>query len=99
MGIDSNRVWITDESMSKDVMDNMEQKGYEIPADIQVVDVEYPDAGKVESGTATICFYKKGYSDKAFIHIKDDDHRIISLLIEPFLDNVKLYKTYAGFED
>ena len=26
VGIDSNRMWVTDESMSEDVMENMEQK-------------------------------------------------------------------------
>lgn len=99
IGIDSNRLWITDDSMSKETIENMEQKGYEIPSDIKVIDVQYPDTGKIEYGTATISFYKKGYSDKAIIHLEDDDQQIVSLLVEPFLDKVKLYETYAGFDD
>ncbi len=99
LGIDSGRFWVTDESMSEEAMEALEQKGYAIPADIKLLDVAYPDSEKIETGTAAINFYKKGYTDKALIHLEDADNSLISLLVEPFLDNVKIYKRYAGFED
>ena len=99
LGIDSRRFWATDESMSEEAMRELEQKGYTISDDVKVIDVAYPDTGKIETGTATISFYKKGYSDKALIHLEDADSNFISLLVEPFLDNVKIYKRYVGFED
>ncbi len=51
------------------------------------------------SASDYICFYKAGYSDKAIIHIEDEDHYQVSFLIEPFLPNMKLYQEYVSFEE
>ncbi len=98
VNLDAGRLWVTNESMSEEELQNAERQGYELPNDVKALDVEYPDKGKISAGLADICFYKKGYSDKALIHIEDDDKKL-SFLIEPFLSGVKLYEKYAGFED
>ncbi len=98
INIDTDRLWITNESMSEEELQNAELQGFELPDDVKALDVEYPYKGKISAGQADICFYKKGYSDKVLIHIKDDDEEL-SFLIEPFLSKVKLYEKYAGFED
>ncbi len=98
VNLDADRLWITNESMSEEELQNAERQGYELPNDVKALDVEYPDKGKISASLADICFYKKGYSDKALIHIEDDDKKL-SFLIEPFLSGVKLYEKYAGFED
>jgi hypothetical protein len=41
---------------------------------------------------------ESGYSDKAMIHVQDNEEQL-SFLIEPFLTKVTLYDKYASFED
>ncbi len=96
--LESNRVWATDESMSEDALSQAEESAFEAAPGIRFTDVEYPQTGKISGGIAVISFYKKGYSDKAIIHIDDEDSEIRrSLLIEPFFSSVKLHETYEDF--
>jgi prepilin-type N-terminal cleavage/methylation domain-containing protein len=99
ISLDSNRLWVTSEIMSQEELQATEANGYELSDDINLLDVEYPDEEKISVGRADIYFYKKGYSDKAIIHISNDDNERRSFLIEPFLSRVRLYNKYIGFED
>jgi len=99
ISLDSNRLWVTSEIMSQEELQAAEANGYELSDDINLLDVEYPDEEKISVGRADIYFYKKGYSDKAIIHISNDDNERRSFLIEPFLSRVRLYNKYIGFED
>ena len=98
INLDTDKLWVTNEAMSEEELQDAELQGYELPDDVKALDVEYPDKGKISAGQADIRFYKKDYSDKVLIHIEDDDKEL-SFLIEPFLSKVKLYEKYAGFED
>jgi len=96
--LESNRVWATNEEMAEDALSQAEENAFEAASGIRFADVEFPQTGKVNAGIAIISFYKKGYSDKAIIHIDDEDSEIQrSLLIEPFFSTVKLYETYEEF--
>jgi prepilin-type N-terminal cleavage/methylation domain-containing protein len=96
--IDANRFWITDDTMVEEEIEAAALTGYALPETVNVMDVEYPDSGRVTSGETDIRFYGKGYSDKALIHIENDDGQQRSLLIEPFLRRVKLFEDYIAFE-
>lgn len=96
--LESNRIWTTNESMSEDALYEAEENAFEVSPDVRFNDVEFPKTGNINGGVAVIAFYKKGYSDKAIIHIEDEDGEIErSLLIEPFFSNVKLYENYRDF--
>ena len=95
---DESKMWISDESMTEEALEAASQNGYSLPDDITVTGVLYPDGEKISFGSAQIRFYKGGYSDKVIIHIEDDDNNPMSLLIEPFLPNIKVYEEYVGFE-
>ena len=99
LSLDSNRLWVTSEIMSPEEIQSAEAGGYELSNDIKLLDVEYPDKEKISAGQADIYFYKKGYSDKAIIHISNNDNEVLSFLIEPFLSRVRLYNKYIEFED
>lgn len=99
VNLDSNRLWMTNEFMSEQELQNAAQSAYELPDNIKVLDVEYPDEEIISVGRADIYFYKKGYSDKAMIHIENNDNEQLSFLIEPFLSRVRMYETYVDFED
>jgi general secretion pathway protein H len=96
VGIDTNRLWVTDESMSEEEKQNAQKNGYQLPGDINIMDVLYPDASIASSGQVDLLFYKKGYSDQAMLHL-DDGKTKFSLQIEPFLSNVKYYDGYVGY--
>jgi prepilin-type N-terminal cleavage/methylation domain-containing protein len=96
--MDTNRIWDTEGSMSEESRDEAALDAQALPEDIEVIDVEFPIGGKVSAGRADITFYKSGYTDKALIHIQDDDEQL-SFLIEPFLTKVRLFDKYASFDD
>lgn len=99
LSLDSNRLWVTSEIMSEEELEEAAAIGYNLPEDIKLLDVEYPDKEKIPVGQADIYFYKKGYSDKAIIHITNNDNEVLSFLIEPFLSRARLYNKYLEFED
>ena len=92
-------MWVTDESMSEEDVENARQGAYEFPDHMEILDVEFPDGEKTSYGQADVRFYPKGYSDRVMIHLRANDDEQMSLLIEPFLPNVKVYDTYVGFEN
>jgi len=95
----SGKLWITEESATEEAILEAEEGGHQVPEDLRITDVEFPVHGKISAGRADICFYRNGYSDKALIHLEDDDNNQISFLIEPFLSKVKQYDEYVEFED
>ncbi len=99
LSLDSNKLWVTSDIMSEEELQTAALNGYELPENIKLLDVEYPDEEKISVGRADIYFYKKGYSDKAIIHISNNDNEPLSLLVEPFLSRVRLYNKYIEFED
>jgi prepilin-type N-terminal cleavage/methylation domain-containing protein len=99
LSLDSNKLWVTSDIMSEEELQTAALNGYELPENIKLLDVEYPDEEKISVGRADIHFYKKGYSDKAIIHISSNDNEILSLLVEPFLSRVGWYNKYIEFED
>jgi prepilin-type N-terminal cleavage/methylation domain-containing protein len=97
--IDKNKFWVVDESIPQEEFLDSEYSGYELPAGLRIVDIEYPMKGKITMGSTQIHFYKNNYSDKVLIHMEDGNFRQFSLLIEPFLPNVKYYENHIGFEN
>lgn len=98
IGIDNKRLWITNEAMSDQEFQSAEYIGFQLPGNVRVLDVEYPNNRIISVGQAKIAFYRKGYSDRAIIHLEDAEKRL-SFQIEPFLSNVKLYEKHIGFEN
>ena len=96
--LDSGRVWETHQAMSMEDIESAVMDSYVLPDDLQIIDVEYPSQGKINSGQAEINFYKAGYTNKALVHMQDGDI-YLSFLIEPFLSDVQLFEKYASFED
>ena len=83
--LDSGRIWDTNESMSpEDSESTALNSSYALPDDLRIIDIEYPQQGKIYSGQTEIIFYKAGYTDKALIHMQEGD-TYLSFLIEPFL--------------
>ncbi len=84
-----NKFWIINETMSEEEQVLAEEKGYDLPEGIRIIDVEYPGDQKITSGLADIYFYAAGYSDKALIHLGNDKGEELFFHIEPFLSKIK----------
>ena len=96
--LDSGRVWETHESMTPEDIEKAVFDSYALPEPLRIIDIEYPTRGKVHSGQAKIFFDKTGTTNKALVHMQDDDS-YLSFLIEPFLSDVQFFDKYASFED
>lgn len=73
-------------------------KTYELPDDLVLLDVEFPEKGIISMGEVVINFYPKGYSDRAIIHIADEgDLKRYSYRIESFLPRVKMVDEYVEY--
>ena len=95
--IDTNRLWVTDDTMTEGEVEIAALTAYQLPAEVEILDIEYPDIGRLAQGETFVRFYRKGYSDKALIHIEDQDSRQRSFLVEPFLRQVQLFDAYIPF--
>lgn len=96
--LDSGRVWETNEAMSQEDYETAALNGYVLPDNVRIIDIEYPQRGKITTGQTEITFYKAGYTDKAFVHMQEEE-TYLSFLIEPFLSNIQVFEEYKGFED
>ncbi|MGM0453269.1 MAG: pilus assembly FimT family protein [Thermodesulfobacteriota bacterium] len=97
--IDSNRFWISHAAMPEDLLADAREKGFSLPDGFRLIDVAFPDDKKVSGGTAAINFYPKGYSDRAIVHLADDNNRRRSYLIESFLPRAKIKHEYVEFQE
>ncbi|MBS3758500.1 MAG: type II secretion system protein [Desulfobacterales bacterium] len=98
--LDNNKLWTSVDVPQIDALEEMAQKkkgSYEMPDGFQLLDVQYPDGRKEDSGVAEICFFKKGYSDHAMIHLEDDDANRMTYEVEPFLLHVQIHEEYLEF--
>jgi prepilin-type N-terminal cleavage/methylation domain-containing protein len=99
IGTDSGEMWVTGEGMDEEGLEKARESAKSLPPGYRISDVALPDQGKMAVGRVDIRFYPKGYSDKAMIHIENDDGRYLSFLIEPFLSRVKRYEDYVELEE
>jgi prepilin-type N-terminal cleavage/methylation domain-containing protein len=98
IGIDANRLWFTSAEMPEEIREQAEENAFELDQELRVIDVEYPGGLTVSSGRAEVNFYPKGYSDRAIIHMANDEAQF-GFQIEPFLSNVKMLDDHTGFEE
>ena len=97
ISVENQRVWTTRDSMTQQERSESKEKGHVISGDIRAVHVEFPKKGIVSTDPAVIHFYPQGYSDMALIRFQDKNHKDISILMEPFLPEGKVYDAYVGF--
>jgi prepilin-type N-terminal cleavage/methylation domain-containing protein len=104
VSMESNKIWYTQETDEGEGEEEGEEENkilgeYKIPEGLKIVDVEFPEEEQISSGEVEINFYVKGFSDRAIIHIEnEDDDKELSYVIEAFLLKVKLHDEFVGFD-
>ncbi len=90
-------IWISHDTMDEDQTDDAKNSGIRFSGDTILLGVEYPQPLPHDTDQFLIRFYKKGYSDMALIHLKNDDEDV-TLVIEPFLANAELEKRIVSYD-
>lgn len=99
INVSDNIIWISDEGMDDEALENAKQKSLTLADDIRIIDVQYPETIEKADDKTVIVFHKEGYSDMAAIHLEDSDGDKMTYIIEPFLPDVKIFYEYVGFEN
>jgi len=79
------------------ISEKPKKEEFSLPDRYRIADVLFADGTIQTAGTVDILFYAKGYSDRAIIHVKDDDGNTISYIIEPFLSRALIKDDYVEF--
>ena len=91
--------WIGFAAMTEEEQALARENAEKLPRDVQILDVWFKEGGKVTEGEAAILFFKKGYVQPSAIHLGADDGRRFTLVLSPFVGNVKVMETYVDFEN
>lgn len=94
---DLNLIWVASEDMDEETLSAARESAFEVPGNTDIVSVEFPGGAYDAAGEARINFYPGGYSDKAAIHLEDDEGNPTTIIIEPFLPNIKTFDERVSF--
>lgn len=95
----SNLIWVGFEGMSQEESELAQKNAFSLSQDVNIVDVWRMDKGKEVDGEVIVRISRKGYLEYSIIHLEDDDGREFSIVLQPFLGNIKSYDRYVENED
>jgi prepilin-type N-terminal cleavage/methylation domain-containing protein len=96
---EENRFWVAEADVTEEERILAKDKGFVLPPDVKVIDVWLMSRGKQAAGEIAIRFNRKGYVEKSVIHLGEGEGDRMSLVLAPFLGDVKTYDTYVDMED
>jgi prepilin-type N-terminal cleavage/methylation domain-containing protein len=92
--IGANRFWVVADGATVEDTTLAKENGLGLPAGVRVLDVWLQSRGKQTAGEVVIRFSRKGYIEQSIFHLGADDGDRISLLLTPFLGEIKIYDGY-----
>jgi len=90
-----NRLWIDFDAITEEERRMAQEKAFNLPSDVQILDVWTRGKGKRTDGEIALQFNKKGYVEQTLIHLGAEDGRQYTLLLNPFLTKIKSYDKYV----
>lgn len=97
--IANNAFWISSEAMDEEGLEEAKKQSFVLSDDVKIVDVIHPYEPSEDEEMNDVLFYRKGYSDRAVIHIENDDEKRFSFVIEPFLPGVEIRDGFVGYDN
>ncbi len=91
--------WIGFAAMTEEEQALARENAEKLPRDVQILDVWFKEGGKVTEGETAILFFKKGYVQPSAIHLGADDGRRMTLVLSPFMGNIKVMERYVDFDN
>ena len=96
--IEANQLWIDFDGITDEEREMAQEKAFQLPEDVRIIDVWTKGKGKSVDGDVSLRFSKKGYTEQALIHLGAEDGREFTLLLNPFLTNIRSYDTYVDID-
>ena len=93
--LESNRLWVESADMTEEEQAEAYKKAFQLPEGVRILDVWRRETGKKMAGQTAIHFTKKGYVERSIIHLAAEDGREFTLVLSPFLGEVKVYEKYV----
>jgi prepilin-type N-terminal cleavage/methylation domain-containing protein len=93
------KYWYESSDMSENQLLSERTQAKTLPDDVRILDIHVYGTEKKVNGETGIRFSKKGYASYTLIHLADKSDRKFTLVVEPFLDKVKIMEDYLNFED
>jgi Tfp pilus assembly protein FimT len=84
------KMWSTSDGMDGEQRESSQNQSYRFPESLKLMHVDLPLKREKKENIAKIDFYPQGYSDKAVIYLVKDREKKFSLVVEPFLSNVRI---------
>lgn len=95
LDLESNRLWIEPAGIGEEERALAQEKAFEFPRGVRIMDVWCMGKGKKVNGEVAIRFSKKGYVEQTVIHLGAEDGREFTLALNPFLGTIKVYDKYV----
>ncbi|BBO80156.1 hypothetical protein DSCO28_07220 [Desulfosarcina ovata subsp. sediminis] len=89
---DTRQLWVSAADLPETETAAAREDGYRLPSGMTVDHVAFSSTERVSSGTISIAFYPKGYSDRAIIRMRAGDGERLAFSIEPFLSRIQLVR-------
>ncbi len=96
--IGASRFWVAVDGASPEEIILAKDNGFRLPAEVRVLDVWLRSRGKMTAGEVVIRCSRKGYLEQSIIHLGAGDGDRMSLLLTPFLGEIRTYEGYHEIE-
>lgn len=96
---EANRLWIDSADMTDEERMVAQERAFQLPAGVRILDVWRKGKGKDVDGEAVIRFTQKGYTEQTVIHLGAEDGRQFTLILSPFIGRVEVLEEYVEFVD
>jgi type II secretion system protein H len=67
----------------------------QLPTSITFADIRVPSVGRVNSGQVFTHFYPQGYTDPTVIHLRDQQSRMMTVIVPPITGEATVYEGYV----
>nr|WP_320017517.1 prepilin-type N-terminal cleavage/methylation domain-containing protein [uncultured Desulfobacter sp.] len=94
----SGKIYVTDDAMDEDARQVALNNGISLKGDLQLLNLEFPDGDIRSADDKSICFFSKGYSDRALIHVREDS-REMTIQLCMFRKKIHLIDRYVSYDD
>jgi general secretion pathway protein H len=67
----------------------------QLPTNISFADIRVPSVGRVSTGQVFTHFYPQGYTDPTVIHLRDQQARMITVIVPPITGEATVHEGYV----
>jgi len=96
---DGQRAWVTHDGMTEEEVRQAADGGYRPPESVHWLDLAFAGGPTLSGRQATLRFYRRGYSDRVIIHLRDDNDRRFSVRVEAFLPRAEFHDRFVDFDE